>query len=177
MLGRRISAMQKFSSSPLNLRERLRGKTDARLEAIPLFNVLLVVVLLTLTGSSFIFAPGLAVALDGDAAGTASAPGTSAGIVLPRADIPLAGAETAAVLTVKSDKMFIYAGHIYEELEDVFARMEAPEAGTRGTLLVKLDRAVSVQGLFKIAELAGKAGFGALQVAGESPSPRSETAR
>ncbi len=177
MLGRRNSAMQKFSSSPLNLRERLRGKTDARLETIPLFNVLLVVVLLTLTGSSFIFAPGLAVALDGSAAGTETAVGASAGIVLPRAEIPLVGAETSAVLTVKSDKMFIYAGHIYESLDDVFARMDAPAAGTRGTLLVKLDRAVSVQGLFKIAELAGKAGFGALQVAGESPTPHSESTR
>ena len=105
MLERRNSAMQKLSSSPLNLRERLRGKTDARLETIPLFNVLLVVVLLTLTGSSFIFAPGIAVALDGSAAGTETAAGASAGIVLPRAEIPLVGAETSAVLTQRVGRL------------------------------------------------------------------------
>lgn len=168
--------MQNLSSSPLRLRERLREKLEARIEAIPLFNVLLVAVLLTLTGSSFIFAPGIAVAL-GDGGSSETTVDDAARLVLPGAQIPLAGAATSSVLTVKSDKMFIYSGHIYDDLEDVFARMEAPESGSRGTLLLKLDRAVSVQGLFRIAELAGKAGFDALQVAGESPSPRPETPR
>ena len=63
--------MQNLSSSPFRLRERLREKLDAGLEPVPLFNVLLIVVLLMLTGSKFIFAPGISVKLsDGDVAGT-----------------------------------------------------------------------------------------------------------
>lgn len=166
-----------FSSSPFRLRERLRERLDARIEAVPLFNVLLIVVLLTLTGSRFIFAPGVPVVLDdGDAASVAGTPAMR----LPRSGVPLRGAETSSVLTVKSDAMFIFDGHIYENLEEVFSTKSssAPAAGTRGVLLIKLDRAVSVQGLFRIAELAGKAGFSSLQIAGESPSVRTaESAR
>lgn len=158
--------MPNLSSSPFHLRERLREKLEARLEAVPLFNVLLVAVLLILMSSRFIFAPGLPVDL-GNKNSTAEE-----GLVLPIAKSALSGAETTAVLTVKSDSMFIFEGHIYESLEEIFSP-ENPYAllkDRNGTLLVKLDRAVSVQGLFKIAELAGKAGFSSLQIAGESPS-------
>lgn len=173
--------MTNLSSTPLRLRARLRERLDARIEAVPLFNVLLLAVLLTLTGSRFIFAPGVPLVLDESrVAGTqkktpaSSAAGTqlTAGLQLPRSGVPLRGAETSAVLTVKSDTMFIFDGHIYESLDDIFSEKNpfAPPREERGVLLVKLDRAVSVQGLFKIAELAGKAGFSSLQIAGESPS-------
>lgn len=158
--------MPNLSSSPFHLRERLREKLEARLEAVPLFNVLLVAVLLILMSSRFIFAPGLPVDLENKNSTTGDV------LVLPVAKNALSGAETTAVLTVKSDSMFIFEGHIYESLEEIFSP-ENPHAllkDRNGTLLVKLDRAVSVQGLFKIAELAGKAGFSSLQIAGESPS-------
>lgn len=161
--------MPNLSSSPFHLRERLREKLEARLEAVPLFNVLLVAVLLVLMGSRFIFAPGLPVDLE---TSDPEASPQGASLVLPVAKNALLGAETTAVLTVKSDTMFIFEGHIYESLEEIFSP-ENPHAllrEQRGTLLVKLDRAVSVQGLFKIAELAGAAGFSSLQIAGESPS-------
>lgn len=160
--------MPNLSSSPFHLRERLREKLEARLEAVPLFNVLLVAILLVLTGSRFIFAPGLSVELSEPESGVAATEVLS----LPVTGNAMLGAETTAVLTVKSDTMFIFEGHIYESLEDIFSSKNphgmTPEK--RGTLLVKLDRAVSVQGLFKIAELARNAGFMSLQIAGESPS-------
>ena len=172
--------MQNLSSSPFRLRERLREKLDAGLEPVPLFNVLLIVVLLMLTGSKFIFAPGISVKhSDGDVAGTTSASSVAA-FALSRAETPLPGTEASAVLTVKSDAMFIFGEHIYETPEQVFARMGAAAEGEpreRRTLLLKLNRSVSVQGLFKIAELAGKAGFDTLQIAGESPLLQPENTR
>lgn len=166
--------MEVFSSSPFHLKERLREQLDSRIDAVPLFNVLLIAVLLTLTGSRFIFAPGVPLVLSGDASAAVppkNAP-AAAGMRLPYAGTLLRGEETSSVLTVKSDSMFIFDGHIYDDLEEAFASKIAPAAAEPrgGVLLVKLDRAVSVQGLFRIAELAGKAGFSSLQIAGESPS-------
>lgn len=150
-----------FSSRPIRIRPHLQEKLEARIEAVPLFNVLLIAVLLLATGSGFVFAPGVPVALDGERART---------LVLPTASVPLSGADPSAVLTVKSDTMFIFDGRIFESLEAAFSQETTTR--DRGVLLVKLDRSVSVQGLFRIAELAGKAGFSSLQIAGESPSYR-----
>lgn len=173
--------MQSLPSNPFHLRSSLREKLEARLEAVPLFNVLLIAVLLTLLGSRFVFAPGLSVALDenGEISGGNASAGTPARLILPKTSVMLSGAETSSVLTVKSDSMFILDGRIYENLAEAFARGSGGNAAekNRGTLLVKIDRAVSVQGLFKIAELAGEAGFSALQIAGESPVARPENAR
>lgn len=157
--------MSDFSSSPFHLRERLSQKTDAKLETVPLLTVALIVVLFALTGSRFIFSPGVAVSLDGLAPVPVAGPNTTR-ITLPTATTMLPGAEAAAVLTVKSDTMFIFDGRIYENAEEIFAKNRV----SGGVLLVKFDRMASVQGLFRIAELAGKAGFSSLQIAGESPS-------
>lgn len=167
--------MEVFSSSPFRLKERLREQLDSRIDAVPLFNVLLIAVLLTLTGSRFIFAPGVPLVLNGTASSVAAvplknAPDSAAEMRLPYAGTMLRGEETTSVLTVKSDSMFIFDGHIYDDLAEVFAAKISSAAEPRGVLLVKLDRAVSVQGLFRIAELAGEAGFSSLQIAGESPS-------
>jgi len=149
----------KLPLRPFRLRERFHEKLDAKIDAVPLFNVLLIAVLFLMTGSSFIFSPGVSVSLDGG-----NAPS------LPIASVPLSGAESSSVLTVKSDAIFILDGRIYESVEAAFSQ-ESPEK-SRGVLLVKLDRTVSVQGLFKIAELAAKAGFSSLQIAGDSPAYR-----
>ena len=169
--------MLNLSSSLFQLRKRLHDKLEARLEAVPLFNVLLIAVLFTLTSSRFVFAPGLPLGLEGDGTGGFSKTVSGGGpeLVLPETQTVLPGVETSFVLTVKSDSMFVFDGHIYESLEDVFSEknLRLLDADVRGgILLVKLDRAVSVQGLFKIAELAGKVGFASLQIAGESPSYR-----
>lgn len=164
--GENLSQMFIFSISPLHLRERLRERPDSRLEAVPLFTVLLIVVLISLTASRFIFAPGVAVSLDGNAPVPVTAGTSTTTITLPTATTMLPGAEPSAVLTAKSDTMFIFDGHIYENPEEIFAQ----NPGNGGVLLVKFDRMASVQGLFRIAELAGKAGFASLQIAGESPS-------
>ncbi|MBP3302740.1 MAG: hypothetical protein J6L64_06390 [Opitutales bacterium] len=168
--------MLNLSSNLFQLRKRLHEKLEARLESVPLFNVLLIAVLLMLTGSRFVFAPGLPLSLGKEDSGEFSKT-VSGGIpelVLPETSTVLSGVATSSVLTVKSDSMFVFDGHIYDNLEDVFSEKNRLliEKESNGVLLVKLDRAVSVQGLFRIAELAGKAGFSSLQIAGESPSYR-----
>lgn len=166
--------MLNLSSSVFQLRKRLHEKLEARLEAVPLFNVLLIAVLLMLTSSRFVFAPGIPLNLEGDGFGNFSktVSGNVPELVLPETQTVLPGVATSFVLTVKSDSMFVFDGHIYASLEDVFSEknLRLLDKDIHGALLVKLDRAVSVQGLFKIAELAGKAGFSSLQIAGESPS-------
>lgn len=173
--------MLNLSSNLFQLRKRLHEKLEARLEAVPLFNVLLIAVLLTLTSSRFVFAPGVPISLNGNEPGEFSktVSGETPELVLADSSTVLPGVATSFVLTVKSDSMFVFDGHIYDKLEDVFSEKNRRliEAEAQGVLLVKLDRAVSVQGLFRIAELAGKAGFSSLQLAGESPSYRPKDIR
>lgn len=171
--AKNAAKMSDFSSSPFHLRERLRQKTDARLETVPLLTVLLIVVLFALTGSRFIFSPGVAVSLDGSVPVPVTTGANTTRITLPSATTLLPGAEASAVLTVKSDSMFIFDGRIYENPEEIFAENRA----SGGVLLVKFDKMASVQGLFRIAELAGKAGFSSLQIAGESPSYETKRAQ
>lgn len=160
--------MQSKLSSPFNLRERLR-KPDLRIGIVPLAGVLLVAFFMFAMTSRFIFAPGLTVQLTAEA--QADNPGRKSDAetyVLPVFDGPIEGKITSSVLSIKNDAMFIFDGNIYKTLEDAFPPRPASEAGTRGILLVKMDRTSSIQGLFNLTKVARDAGFSAIQIAAES---------
>lgn len=162
--------MQAPLSSPFSLRERLK-KPDARISSAALISVLLVAIFLSVLTSKYIFAPGLTVNLEHEnvPANTGNVPANAQNIALPVFSGTLAGVETAAVLTMKSDSMFILDGHIYDKLETAFAKQK--NAKERGILLIKINKTTSIQALFDIAKLAREAGFSAIQIAGETAPP------
>jgi biopolymer transport protein ExbD len=151
-------------SSPLGLAARLR-KPATSLDATAIGTVLLTALMLTLlVGSRFVYAPGITVAIND---------GHPAALELPVADAGrLPGAmttDTVTVLALKQDDMVIWKGHIRRlaELEKVFTA-EPPKPGTsRGTLLIKADKSVTMQTFFEITALARRAGFSAVHIAGE----------
>lgn len=159
--------MQSKLSSPFNLRERLRNP-DYRIGIVPLASVLLVAFFLFAMTSKFIFAPGLTVELTPGKNPDVAPISDSAKYVLPVFDGPVAGKTTSAVLSIKNDSMFIFDGNIYRNLSDALPPVSSARAGTRGILLVKMDRSSSIQGLFDLTKVARDAGFSAVQLAAES---------
>lgn len=149
---------------PLGLVHAL-SQPDRRLDFTPLFDVLLIVVLLSLLGSRFLFPPG--VALD-----------------LPRVSGDLlAGSPTSAVLTVHTDDMLFFKGRHFtrDALERHMLTGGAAAMGDDAVLLINVGRGVSVETLLKLAQIAREAGYLQVQIAAgreyqdglfSSPPPR-----
>lgn len=156
---------------PLRLAARLR-RPETGLDATALATVLLIALMLSLmVGTRFVYAPGLTV-------GVADAGGKPAKLELPvsRAD-RLAGAattDTVTILALKQDDMVIWNGRIrtLAKLEEDFASAPPAPGVTRGTLLIKADKSVSMQTFFEVVALARRAGFTAVHIAGEDGKPR-----
>jgi biopolymer transport protein ExbD len=156
-------------TSPLGLTRHLR-RPDLRLEAVPWLNVLLVAWLLSLLGSRFVYAPGLAVDL-GHAYGSPppqlNLPVVSGG--------PMPGLPANAVMTVvdaKGDNMFIFDKAIFDRdtLAAYLRQRPKPPAGAPAILLLKMDQNVSMQTFMEICALARAAGFSTIQVAAAQSS-------
>ncbi|MGE9294176.1 MAG: hypothetical protein ACQKBW_11225, partial [Puniceicoccales bacterium] len=104
---------------PLEL-ERHLSSPGKRLDVAPLFDVLLICLMLMLLGSRFVAAPGETIALP---------------VVQNSAP---AGVATLAVLTYKSDEMMILDGRVVT-LEGWKRLIERGESPGEGVLLVKAD--------------------------------------
>lgn len=152
-------------SRPLGLHQHLT-RPSLNLEVVPLFDVLLIALMLTLLSSRFIFAPGVAVEL-------------------PRADAASAGAvsgsATVAVLTLLKDNSLIYGGRLLsvENFERQVAANPLPShqptaTGSAATvaeqeqprvLLIKGDARVSLNTVLQVMNAARKAGYDRVQIA------------
>lgn len=159
---------QSTISSPFCLRERLRAH-DSRIGFVPLASVLLAAFLLFSTTSLYIYAPGLNFELtQPENKEEPAIEFSSEGTELPVFPGKLDGKSVSALLTVRNNNMFIFDGRIYKDLTDALPPLPKSQAGTRGTLLVKIDKSNSVQGLFNLMKIARDAGFASVQLAGES---------
>jgi biopolymer transport protein ExbD len=119
-------------------------------------NVGAVALFFSLVGSRFILSSGELVTVDGQ-------PG---GIVIPHT---AAASETAAsvVVSYRRDNMVLFEGGIYE-LRELLAPMERyAKLHPGSTMLVRVDRQVSAQGLLDLFDLARRAGFAQVLLAAE----------
>jgi len=110
----------------------------------------------SLLGSRFILATGERIQLDGPP---------------PVVDVPqIASAsqgEASVVVSYRRDNMVLFEGGIYE-LRDLQAPMQKyGQAHPGSTLLVRVDKQVSVQGLLELFDLAKRAGFAQVLLAAE----------
>ncbi|PWM28214.1 MAG: hypothetical protein DBX55_10065 [Verrucomicrobia bacterium] len=147
----------------VNLTSRLNAQ-ESFIDAVALFDVLLIALMLTLSGSRFAAAPGISIDLPELA-------GEPLGGELALTDADL------AVLNAKSDTMLIYNGTIYTP-QAFEKRMLADKKGksedSRGTLLVKADKSVSSQTLLRICRLAKEGGYSRVHIAARESKSNEE---
>lgn len=124
-------------------------KQEISVDAVALFDILLIALMMTLIGSKFVAATGLQVGLNSYADN------------LPQMQSPEKAVATTDidVLSARGDSMLIFDGTIYNI--DSFRRSFAkPKKGvSRGSILIKSDKNLSVQTLMEICEAAKSAGF------------------
>lgn len=122
-------------------------KQEISVDAVALFDILLIALMMTLLGSKFVSSPGLGLEL-------------GAGKDLPKMASP-DGAITDSdinVLSARGETMLIFDGAIYSV--DSFRRhFSRAKKGGRGTILIKADKNLGAQMLVEICEAAKAAGF------------------
>lgn len=119
-------------------------------------NVGAVALFFSLLGSRFIQASG-------ELVDTGGQPGQ---IVIPHAETANVTA-ASVVVSYRRDNMVLFEGGIYE-LRELHAPMERYAKQHPGsTMLVRVDRQVSAQGLIDLFDLARRAGFGQVLLAAE----------
>lgn len=118
----------------------------------------LIVLLFSLQGSRYIVAPGVPIQL-----------GQDPQLVLPNAaGTRLGGA--SVVISYRRDNMILFEGGVYDlgSLRPVLLEYAKKHPGT--SLLVQMDKQVSMQGFFDLQDVAVKAGFVHMFVAAEAPA-------
>ncbi len=145
--------------SPLNLRARLKKPNVSLVDVFSMLSVFLAAAMLYTMSSTYIFAPGLTLDLE--------ASQENSSYVLPVGEGPLPGVPVGGVFTMRNDHQFLYDGQIFSSVQAALPPQAAGTTIDRGALLVKIDRAVTVQGLFEIVDAAKAAGFTKIQLAGE----------
>lgn len=119
-------------------------------------NIGAVALFFALLGSRFVLAPGVPVQVGG----------APAALELPQTQAPVQGS-ASVVVSYRRDNMVLFEGGIYE-LRDLRLAMETYARKHPGaTMLVRVDKQVSVQGLLDLFDLAKAAGFAQVLLAAE----------
>ncbi|WP_309386991.1 ExbD/TolR family protein [Cerasicoccus frondis] len=145
---------------PLNLQSHLRTPPTGA-DVAALFDVLLIVAMLSLLGSRFVFAPGSTVGLDE--------------LQLPESSYTeLIGVPTVDVLTLLQDDRVIYDGQ-FMTAEAWSQALEQDMVEVRRTnnaiLLIKADARISLQAFLRISDRAREAGYTRVQIAERPAKP------
>lgn len=133
---------------PLNLQRHLK-RPSSRLNPVPILDVLLIALFFSLVGSNFVLAPGLT-------------------LNLPQGDDELmAGLPTSAFLTVQSEEVLLFQGEILtmDRLESTLVEYVTKRG--EASLVIYVDREVSVQTLLTVSGIARDAGVKRVQVASQ----------
>ncbi len=141
-------------TNPLELQSKLSAP-PRDLDTLFWVNVGAVLLFFSLLGSRFVLAPGLPVQVGGD-------------LSLPHIRSVSQGA-TSVVLSYRRDNMVVFESGIYD-LQDLRPRIEQYAREHPGAvMLVRYDKAVSMQGFADLCDLVRAAGFASVvYVAAES---------
>lgn len=147
-------------TQPLELASKLRSP-PRDFDVFFWANAALIVLFFSLAGSQFVLAPGVPV-------GVGQSPEDSA-LVLPEMKATTAGA-ASVVVSYRRDEMILFEGGIYEfgNFRTVLEAYAKKHPGA--SLLVRVDKQVSMQGFLALCDLARGAGFANVLVAAE-PAP------
>ncbi|MBI5423761.1 MAG: hypothetical protein HZA32_06710 [Opitutae bacterium] len=144
-------------TQPLDLASKLRPP-PRDFDVFFWANAALIVLFFSLAGSQFVLAPGVPVGVGQGAEEQA--------LVLPEMSSTTVGA-ASVVVSYRRDEMILFEGGIYE-FGNFRAVLEAYAKKHPGaSLLVRVDKQVSMQGFLALCDLARAAGFANVLVAAE----------
>ncbi|MGJ8654272.1 MAG: ExbD/TolR family protein [Opitutaceae bacterium] len=138
-------------TTPLGLMEHLR-KPKMKLDMVPVLDLLVIGLLMSLLFTRFVMVPGVRVDLpDSD-------------LRMPHHDA------SVAVLTIGNKGMLYFDGSVYEQGSIARAfnhHLSARDHIDEHVLLVKAEGTMSLQVFLNLCQMAQEAGFGQVQIAGE----------
>ncbi len=135
-------------TSPFELNKHVK-ELAINFDPLPFIDICIIAFFLTLNSSRFLMAPGISISLP--EIGSSS----------------LTGSPIAAVMTVRENNSIIFEGEIFsiESLSNKLMTYLEESQIQRSTLLIKVDKNVSIQNLLKISNIARNAGFNNAQIA------------
>jgi biopolymer transport protein ExbD len=136
---------------PIRLRAHLRAGPTPGFDATPFVDVLCIALFIALAGSRFIFAPGVAIDL-------ARVPSLETQAAAP-----------AAVLTIDRNQLVFFDGVKIPvpAIEDTLRAWLRQAGGRDPVLLVKADVSMGLDELFRLLDIARRAGFVRVHLAAE----------
>lgn len=137
-------------TEPFDFRSRLRP-ADSRLDFVPVLDLIVIALLVSLFFTRFVSMPGV------------------------RVDLPVTemrmqhSQDSVAVLTIGNNGMLLFDGAVFESGTIARGFQNYMEESVRGSpvLLVKADVAMEMQEFLRLCELAKEAGFIQVQLAGK----------
>lgn len=137
-------------AEPFAFRERIR-KADTRVDFIPVLDMIVIAMLVSLLFTRFVSLPGV------------------------RVDLPVTemriqhSQQSVAVLTIGNNGMLFFDGSVFEAstIEDGFKRYIEAAGPSSRVLLVKAEFRMEMQDFLRLCELAKGAGFVQVQLAGK----------
>lgn len=144
-------------AEPFAFRERIR-KPDTRIDFIPVLDMIVIAMLLSLLFTRFVAMPGV------------------------RVDLPITemriqhAQQTVAVLTIGNNGMLFFDGAVFEPatIQRGFSSYIARVGSMSPVLLVKAEFKMEMQDFLQLCEMAKKAGFVQIQVAGKQKEAEGE---
>jgi biopolymer transport protein ExbD len=144
-------------TEPFAFRERLRC-ADSRIDFIPVLDMIVIAMLVSLLFTRFVSLPGVRVDL-------------------PVTEMRMQHVEQAvAVLTIGNNGMLFFNGAVYEPgtIQRGFRQYVENSDGAGPVLLIKADHSMQMQGFLRLCELAKSAGFVQVQLAGKKKAAAEE---
>jgi biopolymer transport protein ExbD len=143
---------------PLGLVQHLQ-KTDTRIGFIPVLDLLVIALLLSLLFTRFVMLPGVQVDLP------------PSGMVMPHSQLPV------AVLTIGHNGMIFFNGSVFEasSIEGGFEAYVEKSGEHGSVLLIKAESSMDLQAFLELCRQAKEAGFVQIQLAGRKPDTQVDT--
>jgi biopolymer transport protein ExbD len=151
-------------TQPLEFRRFIGREPKPGFDFVPFLDALLIALFLALNASTFVIAPGTLIRLPES---------TGFHDVRPAA---------TAVLTVDRNELYFLEGakvsslSLESRLAGFVSQHRGDAADKEVTLLIKADASISSSGLFKLMDMARRAGFSQVHLAAEPPASRSRGA-
>lgn len=137
-------------TEPFRLSSRLK-KPVVGLDLLPVLDLLVIALLLSLLFTRFVMFPGVRVEL-------------------PSTDMRMQQSHSeVAVMTIGSNGMLFFNGNVYDEksIPRAFTRFVEKTDGQKVALLVKIQSSMSIQSFLALCQAAQDAGFYQVQISGK----------
>ncbi len=151
--GESIQAFGELTS-PFGLKRHLKAP-EIKLDMVPLFDLIVLALLIGLLFTRYLVFPGVRVDL----------PNTELSIQQNAVEI--------AVLTISNSGMLFFDGSVYQEnsIEQAFQKYIENSGAQSPVLLVKAGASMDIQNFLELCQMARKSGFDEVQVAADPKQP------